>query len=100
MGNHLKPNEGNYENSPQDLLNASLLFARALSNLLDEDEGIVVNVVGDVKLGDDSKQIIVFKHNEQIHISKCEHDLEEGTMVSVDSDEEFEMDLEVDPEIS
>lgn len=86
MQNHLKPNEEIYENSPQDLLNASLLFARALSHLLDENEGIVVDVIGDVKLGDDSKKIIVFKSNEQIHISRCEQDIEEGTMVNVDSE--------------
>ena len=55
-----------------------------------EGEGIVVDIKGDIKLADDSKKVIVFSHNDQIHIYKCEQDLEEGTAVSMNGDEEQE----------
>jgi hypothetical protein len=73
-------------------LNASLIFARALGLIFKQGEGIVVDIKGDVKLGDDSKKVIVFSHNDQIHTYKCEQDLEEGTAVSMNGDEE-----QVDP---
>ena len=69
-------------------MNASLIFARALGLIFKQGEGIVVDIKGDVKLGDDSKKVIVFSHNDQIHIYKCEQDLEEGTAVSMNGDEE------------
>lgn len=85
--------ESNYTNSgqagqtqnPQDLINASLIFARALSLILKEGEGIVVDVKGDINLGEDVKKVIVFQYQEQIHIYKCEEDLEEGTPVNMDN---------------
>lgn len=80
MTNHLKPNEENYSNNPQDLLNASLILARALSLIFEEDQGIVVDVVGDAKF-DDVEKVIVFKKNDQVHIYKCEEDMPEGTAV-------------------
>ena len=38
----------------------------------------------------DSKKVIVFSHNDQIHIYKCEQDLEEGTAVSMNGDDNQE----------
>jgi len=84
MDNHLKPSEGGYENNPQDLLNASLIFARALGLILKDGEGIVVDVKGEVKLSEGVDKIIVFKHNEQVHIYKCDENLDEGTAVNLD----------------
>ena len=71
--------------NPQDLINASLIFARALGLILKNGEGIVVDVVGDINLGPDVKKVIVFEYNDQVHIYKCEEDLEEGTAVNMDS---------------
>jgi hypothetical protein len=72
----------------QDLINASLIFARALGFILQEGEGIVVDVTGEINLGDDVKKVIVFKKDEQVHIYKCEEDLEEGTAVNLNMSEE------------
>jgi hypothetical protein len=86
MENYITPEgqEGQeLDNAPQDLLNASMLFARALGLIFKEDEGIVVDVSGDVKLGDDVKKVIVFRQNNQIHIFKCEEDVEEGMAVNL-----------------
>ena len=73
MENYITPEgQEGQDNAPQDLLNASMLFARALGLIFKEDEGIVVDVNGDVKLGDDVKKVIVFRQNNQIHIFKCD----------------------------
>jgi hypothetical protein len=83
--NHLNPNEEGYQDNPQDLLNASLLFARALGLILKEGEGIVVDVTGDITLGDEVKKVIVFKFQNQVHIYKCEEDIPEGNAVTMDT---------------
>lgn len=82
--NHLKPNEQGYVDNPQDLLNASLIFARALGLIMKEGEGIVIDVTGEIDLGDDTKKVIVFEYQNQVHIYKCEEDLPEGTVVNMD----------------
>jgi hypothetical protein len=83
MENYTNPEQTGQEQNPQDLLNASMLFARALGLIFKEDEGIVVDVNGDVKLGDDVKKVIVFRQNNQIHIFKCDEDVEEGMAVNL-----------------
>ena len=83
MENQPNPQQGGQEGSPQDLLNASMLFARALGLIFQENEGIVVDVKGDVSLGDDAKKVIVFKQNDQIHIFRCDEDIEEGMAVNL-----------------
>ena len=73
---------------PQDLINASLIFARALGLILKDSEGIVVDTKGDIKLREDVKKVIVFKSADQVHIYKCEDDLPEGTVVRMDQKSE------------
>ena len=81
--NYTNPEKEGQEQNPQDLLNASMLFARALGLIFKENEGIVVDVKNDVKLGEDVNKVIVFRQNEQIHIFKCEEDVEEGMAVNL-----------------
>lgn len=83
MENYVNPEQSGQEQNPQDLLNASLIFARALGLILNEGEGIVVDINSDVSLGDDVNKVIVFKKDEQVHIFKFEEDLPEGTAVSL-----------------
>jgi hypothetical protein len=83
MENYVNPEQSGQEQNPQDLLNASLIFARALGLILNEGEGIVVDINGDVSLGDDVNKVIVFKKDEQVHTFKFEEDLPEGTAVSL-----------------
>lgn len=92
MENYTNPEQSGQAQNPQDLLNASLIFARALGLILNEGEGIVVDINGDVSLGDDVNKVIVFKKDEQVHIFKFEEDLPEGTMVSLNppTDEQTE----------
>ena len=83
--NQVNQTEENIQDSPQDLLNASLLFARALGLILKEGEGIVVDVMGDINLGEEVKKVIVFKFENQVHIYKCEEDIPEGNAVTMDT---------------
>ena len=82
--NYTNPENQGEPQNPQDLLNASLIFARALSLILNEGEGIVVDIVGDMDLGEEVKKVIVFEHNNQVHIYKCDEDLLEGSAVKMD----------------
>ena len=95
MEDYTNPEQSGQAQNPQDLLNASLIFAKALGLILNEGEGIVVDITGDVVLGDDVNKVIVFKKDEQVHIFKFEEDLPEGTMVCLnpptdEQTEEFE----------
>ena len=92
MEDYTNPEQSGQAQNPQDLLNASLIFAKALGLILNEGEGIVVDITGDVVLGDDVNKVIVFKKDEQVHIFKFEEDLPEGTMFSLNppTDEQTE----------
>jgi hypothetical protein len=82
--NYTKPNDPNHQDSPQDWLNTSIIFTRALSLLLKDTEGIIVNITGDVKLFDETvKMVAVYKEHDMIHIIPCdeEKNLIEGTLV-------------------
>lgn len=82
--NYTNPEQAGQSQNPQDLINASLIFARALGLILKEGEGIVVDIKGDINLGEDVKKVIVFEYQNQVHIYKCDEDLEEGTAVNMD----------------
>ena len=82
--NYTNPEQSGQGQNPQDLINASLIFARALGLILKEGEGIVVDIKGDINLGEDVKKVIVFEYQNQVHIYKCDEDLEEGTAVNMD----------------
>jgi hypothetical protein len=85
--NYTNPEKAGEGQNPQDLINASLIFARALGLILKDGEGIVVDVVGDINLGEEVKKVIVFEYKDQVHIYKCEEDLVEGTAVNMDRNE-------------
>jgi len=82
MENYTNPKQEGPQD-PQDLLNASLIFARALGFIFKEDEGIVVDIKNDINLGEGISKVIVFKQDNQIHIYKCEEDIEEGSVVNL-----------------
>jgi len=90
MENYTNPEQAGQEQNQQDLINASLIFARALGLIFRDDEGIVVDINGDVDLGEGVKKVIVFKQDNQVHIYKCDEDVEEGTAVNLGSPQEGE----------
>ena len=83
----MQKNQTNPTENPQDLLNASLIFTRALSLILDDTQGIVVDLQKGVEVGSDVEKVIVFRNQDQVHIYKCEDDLVEGTAVRMSNTE-------------
>lgn len=75
-------------NNTKDLLNVSMIFARALSLIFKEGQGIVVDIIGDIDLGDEAKKVIVYNKDGQIHIYKADDELPEGTAVELNDVEE------------
>lgn len=77
--------------SNQDLINASLLFSQALALVLDDKQGIVVDVKSDdIKLNDEAAKVVIYKLDNRIHVQKLEMDIQEGTIVSLSNKEEEE----------
>jgi hypothetical protein len=83
--NYTNANDPDYQDRPEDWLNSSLIFARTLSLILREGEGLVVDIVGDAKfqLDETVKKVIVFSREGQIVVTECEEDLNEGQFVMV-----------------
>lgn len=81
--NYTNPDDPDHIDTPEDWLNSSLIFGRALSLLLKEREGVVVDIKGDAKFIPDysAKKVIVFYKDKMIRVIKCEEDLKEGQYV-------------------
>lgn len=80
--NYTKPNDENHETTYQELLDTTLIFARALSFTLKENQGIVVDVKGDVSL--DNEKVIVYNGKDgKVHIINCDKDYDEGDIIKI-----------------
>ena len=81
--NYTRPNDLEYKDKPEDWLNGSLIFANALGHLLQDNEGVVVDIKGDIvnPYSDDAKKVIVFKMNQMININSLHEDYPAGTMI-------------------
>lgn len=82
-------NNNDQINNAKDLLNVSMIFARALSLIFKDGQGIVVDIIGDIDLGDEAKKVIVYNKDGQIHIYKAEDDIPEGTAVELNDTDEI-----------
>ena len=84
----MEQTEKKVEISSKDLSNASHIFARTINLLLEESEGIVIDKTPDMNFEDGITKVIVFKHQNMIHIQKFDQDLEEGSLLNLDIDDE------------
>ena len=75
--------ENNIETN--DALDASIIFAKALSFILEDKQGIVVDIPEDSKVFESTKKVVVFKFMDKIHIYKSEDVIPEGTAVLIDT---------------
>lgn len=75
-------NETSSETSIQDLMNATQIFGRALGFIFEDREGIVVDVTEDIIL-DNTKKVLLYKLDNQIHIMRCDEDIPDGTTVKL-----------------
>lgn len=73
------------ESTPEEWLNSSLIFARTLGLILKENEGMIVDIKGDMFWPgeEDVSKVIVYSKDSQIKILECEEDLPEGQFVIV-----------------
>lgn len=80
--NYTNANDPNYQDKPEDWLNSALIFAGALGNLLEVNEGVVVELKGDAKFQFDSevKKVIVFRNESDQIIEEADPGLNDGQM--------------------
>lgn len=83
--NYTRPDDPDYEDRPEDWLNSSLIFARTLSLILQENEGMIVYLQGDMNFFNDEsvQKVIVYKNQGKIRVIECDDDLPEGQFVIV-----------------
>jgi len=82
--NYTNPNDSEYQDKPEDWLNSALIFARALSIMLDENQGIVIKLTGDMRFYEEKiDKVIVFVKDGMVRIIECDENLDEGTVVMV-----------------
>jgi len=84
--NYTRPNGEGYKDSPKDWLNSSLIFSRALSLMLWENTGIVVNMKGEMRnpINSDSDRVVVFYKDGMIHIDDIQDpNLKEGDFIRI-----------------
>ena len=86
MENNTTPEISAEERNQQEFFTASVIFAKALSLIFKNGQGIVVDIDENIDLGQDVKKVFVFSYNNNIHIQKCTEDIPEGTNVEINQD--------------
>lgn len=71
-----------------DMRNVVSVFGKALGFVLQNTEGVVLDVEPNMTFGDDVNKLIVFKHEDKIHIQKYETDLESGSLINILTEEQ------------
>ena len=97
--NVTRPNDINHHDSPEDWLGGVLIFSRAISYFLKDNQGIVIDLKANMKFTGDitAKRVIVYRSNERMCIAKYENmETPEGQLAWVhieDAPEENEKQL-------
>jgi hypothetical protein len=71
------------ENELQVYASSSIILSKALSYILKNGEGVVIELDENQIIDDLTKKVVVFKNDDTISISKTKEDLPSGTFVSV-----------------
>jgi hypothetical protein len=92
MSNYTRPDELDKDDSARDWLNNALIFASALGHILKENEGVIIDVFGDIDVKsrvDDDKwdgaKLIVYSNDNQMRVVPCYDDIMAGTLVWMDA---------------
>lgn len=70
-----------------DTKNVVSVFGNALGYLLNNTEGVVINVDPNMNFGEDVDKVIVFKYEDKIHIQKIETELNPGSFINIITEE-------------
>jgi hypothetical protein len=84
--NYTKPNDKTHKDESKDWLNSSLIFARTISLLLDDNSGVVIELKGDMfnPTNKESGKVVVFKKDNMIHIDNLQdNSLIEGDLIKI-----------------
>jgi hypothetical protein len=75
----------NVNNPDVGWMKPALIFARTLTNILEENQGVItyVNENTIIEGHETVDKLIVYKKEGQIHIAPCEEDIPEGVIVSL-----------------
>jgi hypothetical protein len=82
--NYTKPYNKNYEDKPEDYLFLTMAFGRALSAMLDEGHGILIDMKGDaLKIHPEAKRVVVFNDGKMMRVINASErtDLEDGDRI-------------------
>lgn len=87
--NYTKPNDMKHVDKPEEWLGFTLIASKALGHLLKQNEGVVVELSGDmITLLPDTKRVIVYNGDNMIHVIKCEEELSDGQMIMMPENEQ------------
>lgn len=82
--NYTKPHDENYEDTAEDYLWLTMAFGRALSALLADGQGILIDLKGDaLKIKPEAKRVVIFNDGKMIRVIDAEErtDLEDGDRI-------------------
>ena len=91
--NYTKPYDENYEDKPEDYLFIVMAFGRALSAMLDEGQGILVDLKGDaLKIHPEAKRVVIFNDGEMMRVINATErtDLQHGDRIMMISGENIQ----------
>jgi hypothetical protein len=69
------------EENQKDWYKASMIFAKALGIILEEEQGIIVDLNDTLTIPDGIdgiNKVIIFRKENQVHIAPCDEDIPEG----------------------
>jgi hypothetical protein len=70
------------------ITSAAIIFARALSLILQNNEGIIVDVPETIKDSFETSKVVILKTDDKVSIFNFDRDLEEGVSVSLSENNE------------
>ena len=82
--NYTKPDNDDYRDKPEDYLFLVMAFGRALSAMLDDGQGILIDMKGDaLKIHPEAKRVIVFNDGKMMRVVNASErtDLEDGDRI-------------------
>jgi len=82
--NYTKPYDDEYEDKPEDYLFLVMAFGRALSTMLDDGHGILIDLKGDaLKIHPEAKRVVVFNDGKMMRVINASErtDLQHGDRI-------------------